>query len=121
MSASVPLRRRMQVQARVVAVAAAGHPFKRAAAGPLARIRTVEPLNRVRARWRRAMDVEFTLDDLVEGLDALDGVGGRGRLAGGSGGDALVGRQTRPHTDLDLVIGSDDLEKALLVLHERGF
>jgi lincosamide nucleotidyltransferase A/C/D/E len=111
----------MQVQARVVAVAAAEHLFNAIAVGPLARIRNVEPLNRVRARWRRAMDVEFTLDDLVEVLHALDGVGVRSWLAGGWGVDALVGRQTRPHTDLDLVIGSDDLEKALLVLHERGF
>src|SRR5215210_3558647 len=121
MSVGVPLWRRMKVQARVVAVAAAEHLFNAVAVGPLVRVKNVEPLNRLRARWRRAMNVELTPGDVAEILDALDGAGLRAWLAGGWGVDALVGRQTRPHTDLDLVVPSDDLETVFCLLHQHGF
>jgi lincosamide nucleotidyltransferase A/C/D/E len=41
-------------------------------------------------------------------LDALAAEGVRGWLAGGWGVDALAGRQTRPHNDIDLVISADE-------------
>jgi lincosamide nucleotidyltransferase A/C/D/E len=41
-------------------------------------------------------------------MDELAAAQVRGWLAGGWGVDALVGRQTRPHNDIDLVIGDDE-------------
>ena len=41
-------------------------------------------------------------------MDELAAAEVRGWLAGGWGVDALVGRQTRPHNDIDLVIGDDE-------------
>ncbi len=41
-------------------------------------------------------------------LDELAAEGVRGWLAGGWGVDALLGRQTRTHNDIDLVIGDDE-------------
>jgi lincosamide nucleotidyltransferase A/C/D/E len=50
--------------------------------------------------------------DVLAVLDRLD----RARVAvwldGGWGVDALLGRRSRPHRDLDLVIGRDDLAAA---------
>lgn len=40
---------------------------------------------------------------------------------GGWGVDALIGRQTRPHADLDLAIGRDDLSSAERALAALGF
>jgi lincosamide nucleotidyltransferase A/C/D/E len=42
-------------------------------------------------------------------------------LDGGWGVDALLGRQTRPHRDLDLVMARDDLAAAQQTLAVRGF
>ncbi|HLB76631.1 MAG TPA: amino acid transporter [Candidatus Dormibacteraeota bacterium] len=42
-------------------------------------------------------------------------------LDGGWGVDALVGRQTRPHEDLDLVIAVDDVATAIEALQAVGF
>ena len=42
-------------------------------------------------------------------------------LDGGWGVDALLGRQTRPHRDLDLVIARDDLAAAQQTLAAAGF
>ncbi|MGH3188642.1 MAG: nucleotidyltransferase domain-containing protein [Streptosporangiaceae bacterium] len=41
-------------------------------------------------------------------LDELAAEGVQGWLAGGWGVDALLGRQTRPHNDIDLVISADE-------------
>jgi hypothetical protein len=46
---------------------------------------------------------------------------GECRQDGGWGVDALVGRQTRPHQDLDLVIARDDLAAAQQTLAPAGF
>src|SRR6266536_3316854 len=40
---------------------------------------------------------------------------------GGWGIDALLGRETRPHADLDLVIDRDQLPRARLLLGGLGF
>lgn len=54
-------------------------------------------------------------------LDALDAVGADPRIAGGWGVDALVGRQTREHRDLDVLVLAPRLEAALEALRGRGF
>lgn len=42
-------------------------------------------------------------------------------LDGGWGVDALLGLQSRPHDDLDIVVADKDLRKALNMLEEDGF
>jgi lincosamide nucleotidyltransferase A/C/D/E len=42
-------------------------------------------------------------------------------LDGGWGVDALLGRQTRPHDDLDLVVALDEGPRILAALGARGF
>ena len=42
-------------------------------------------------------------------------------LAGGWGVDALAGRQTRPHRDLDLLVDARDEEPTLQVLGDLGY
>lgn len=59
-------------------------------------------------------DVEFVLGEL-ESADIGFWIGG------GWGIDALVGRQTRDHEDLDLLIAAPDLERALALLSRHGF
>jgi lincosamide nucleotidyltransferase A/C/D/E len=54
-------------------------------------------------------------------LDALAGAGCRTWVGGGWGVDALAGRQTRSHRDLDLAIDAADEEAAMDVLERRGF
>jgi lincosamide nucleotidyltransferase A/C/D/E len=54
-------------------------------------------------------------------LDALDRAGVRHWVAGGWGVDLLVGRQTRPHRDLDLAIGAEGEAAALTALGRLGF
>ena len=54
-------------------------------------------------------------------LDALAAVGCRTWLAGGWGVDALAGRQTRPHRDLDLLVEASRLDDALAALTALGY
>jgi lincosamide nucleotidyltransferase A/C/D/E len=54
-------------------------------------------------------------------LDALAGAGCRAWVAGGWGVDALVGRQTRPHRDLDLAVDAGGEASALEALIRRGY
>jgi lincosamide nucleotidyltransferase A/C/D/E len=54
-------------------------------------------------------------------LDRLASAGCRFWLEGGWGVDALVGRQTRPHRDVDVDIDADDEGLALSVLAELGY
>jgi lincosamide nucleotidyltransferase A/C/D/E len=42
-------------------------------------------------------------------------------IDGGWGVDALVGRETRPHADLDLVIARPDLASAVALLEAQGY
>lgn len=42
-------------------------------------------------------------------------------IDGGWGIDALIGRQTRPHDDLDLVVGLHDVDRLVGVLDHLGF
>ena len=42
-------------------------------------------------------------------------------IDGGWGIDALLGQQTRNHSDLDIVIQVHDVEKAIHILQEKGY
>jgi lincosamide nucleotidyltransferase A/C/D/E len=59
--------------------------------------------------------------DVLVILDQLDRAGLVVWLDGGWGVDALVGRQSRPHEDLDLVIARDDCAATHAALAGLGF
>lgn len=59
--------------------------------------------------------------DVLAVLAALDAAGVPAWLDGGWGVDALVGRQTRPHSDLDLVIALGQAGRAESALRLLGF
>lgn len=67
--------------------------------------------------------VEMPAEVVPEVMEALERSGVRAWVAGGWGVDALLGEQTRPHLDLDLVFDSDqDGERqAIAALHALGF
>ncbi len=54
-------------------------------------------------------------------LDALESVGCRTWIGGGWGVDALVGRQTRTHRDLDLAFDATHEEAAVAALQSLGY
>ena len=54
-------------------------------------------------------------------LDLLAAVGVPAWLDGGWGVDALFGRITRAHNDLDLILALDDLPHVVAVLVRNGF
>jgi lincosamide nucleotidyltransferase A/C/D/E len=91
--------------------------YARLESGPLRPLVTAGPVQRLRRRLSRTLSVA----DLQEIATVLDGAGGRWWLAGGWGIDALVGRQTRPHGDLDIVLEWSALEPALAALRSAGF
>jgi lincosamide nucleotidyltransferase A/C/D/E len=64
---------------------------------------------------------ETSLAEVVDVLRALSAVGCRFWLEGGWGVDALVGRQTRPHRDLDVDLDARCEEAALAVLAAMGY
>ena len=61
------------------------------------------------------------LPDVLQVSGALRAAGVPHWLAGGWGVDALVGRQTRPHRDLDLAVDDVDLAVAVAVLGDLGY
>lgn len=62
-----------------------------------------------------------TAGDVLEVLDRVDAHAVTVWLDGGWGIDALLGRETRAHDDLDLVVASDDLPSARAALAPLGF
>lgn len=62
-----------------------------------------------------------TQENLFAVLDLLDGTGIRYWLDGGWGVDALVGRQTRSHRDVDIDFDARYTEQLLQILKEHGF
>ena len=54
-------------------------------------------------------------------FDLLSGAGIRAWVAGGWAVDAVVGRQTRPHGDLDLAVDASQLDRLMALLGEHGF
>ena len=61
------------------------------------------------------------ISDVLAVLDALAHAGCRTWVGGGWGVDALAGRQTRPHRDLNLAVDANHLAAALEVLQVLGF
>lgn len=59
--------------------------------------------------------------EAVEVLDALDSARVRHWVAGGWGVDVLVGKQTRPHRDLDLAVDADQFELCMAALDRLGY
>jgi len=66
-------------------------------------------------------DIWVTADAAVYLLDALEGAGIEVWVAGGWGIDALVGRQTRQHRDLDVLLPLPKTLAALHTLQAEGF
>jgi lincosamide nucleotidyltransferase A/C/D/E len=66
---------------------------------------------------------EMTTEDVARIIQALDEANVRCWLAGGWGMDALLGRQTRRHDDIDIVIDAYDrqLDSACAALGRLGF
>jgi lincosamide nucleotidyltransferase A/C/D/E len=64
---------------------------------------------------------EMTSSSLIELLRLLEEAEIDAWLDGGWGVDALLGRQTRKHKDVDIVLRVDDVPKVLQVLGRRGF
>lgn len=58
---------------------------------------------------------------VLQVLDAVKGAGLRASLDGGWGVDALLGRVTRSHEDLDLVIVLEECDRVVEVLAGMGF
>ena len=63
----------------------------------------------------------MTAGAVAEVLDALDASGVQATVAGGWAIDALVGRQRRPHDDLDLVVFEASLDELRVTVRPLGF
>jgi len=73
-------------------------------------------------RARRSVNVRsISPDDVVELVGLLADAGVSSWLVGGWGCDALLGHQTRPHHDLDLVVSLHDETAARAALERAGF
>ena len=59
--------------------------------------------------------------EVLRVLDALEARGVASWVLGGWGVDALVGRQTREHRDLDLAVRAEQLDPALAALATLGY
>jgi len=64
---------------------------------------------------------EMTDLDVISFLDRMESLEIKIWVVGGWGVDALLGVQTRPHDDLDIVIQSKDMKKARKVLVDIGY
>ena len=64
---------------------------------------------------------QMSAEQAVAVLDALAAAGCRAWVGGGWGVDALVGRQTRPHRDLDVVADAAAEAAALEALERLGY
>jgi hypothetical protein len=60
-------------------------------------------------------------DHVLAVLAELEAAGVAAWIDGGWGIDALLGRQTRPHDDLDLVVAADAVPACRMVLAAGGF
>ena len=63
----------------------------------------------------------MTSTDVISFYTELDKRGIEIWINGGWGVDALLGKQTRPHEDLDIVIQQKDLQEARELLEKRGY
>ena len=86
-------------------------PDRRADVTPAARIRS--PM-KDRGQWMRAADV-------LELYATLEHLGVLMWIDGGWGVDALLGKETHSHGDLDIAIEHKDAPKARALLEQRGY
>jgi lincosamide nucleotidyltransferase A/C/D/E len=80
------------------------------------------------AGWSKVPPDSFEVDTVMLAAEPasslcrlLEGAGVRFWVMGGWGVDALLGRQTRPHKDLDVLVLLDDLSTLDRVLRDHGF
>ncbi len=59
--------------------------------------------------------------EAVSVVRALEAAGIRYVVTGGWGVDALLGRETRPHSDLDIAVDVAKIEDAIGLLSDRGY
>jgi lincosamide nucleotidyltransferase A/C/D/E len=64
---------------------------------------------------------EMTLHDVIEIVQLLDRHHIEFYVDGGWGVDALLGKQTRPHADLDIAIQHKDSPQVRILLKARGY
>ncbi len=67
------------------------------------------------------MKKEISEEALSDLCQALENEGIAIWIDGGWAVDALLGKQTRPHSDADLVVEDKDLDRLVTFLHERGY
>jgi lincosamide nucleotidyltransferase A/C/D/E len=84
---------------------------------PAAPVLRLPPVELLRRRLHRGMDCP----DVLEVLAALDGATLHYWIAGGWGVDALLGKQTREHADLDILLDFAEEERAAAALGAMGF
>jgi lipopolysaccharide exporter len=94
------------------------HVYRRLAGSPARVVLRLPGVQRVRARVNAT---QMTAAEALEIVAGLRRAGVETWLAGGWGVDALVGRQTREHPDLDLIVNTADEAVALKTLAEQGF
>jgi lincosamide nucleotidyltransferase A/C/D/E len=63
----------------------------------------------------------MTSADVIELYTAFQALGVTVWIDGGWGVDALLGVQTRPHSDLDIAVQEKDAQKLRELLEARGF
>src|SRR5262245_13638715 len=63
----------------------------------------------------------MSAEDVLAVLEQLEAASVKNWVDGGWGVDALLGRQTRQHDDLDLVVSRGDESRALKALEALGF
>ena len=73
------------------------------------------------ARPERARLTDMTSLDVADILGMVERKGIRIWIDGGWAVDALIGRQTRHHADLDIVIEQKDLDAVVEMLRKRGY
>src|SRR5262245_61451300 len=66
-------------------------------------------------------ELVMTADDVIDLYRALEGAGIRIWIDGGWSVDALIGRQLRPHRDLDIALEWKDVPRLRDLLTERGY
>ncbi len=64
---------------------------------------------------------EMTSADVIDFYTKLENLGIKIWIDGGWAVDALLGKQTRPHADLDIVIQQKDIQKARELLEAQGY
>jgi lincosamide nucleotidyltransferase A/C/D/E len=67
------------------------------------------------------MTKQISAETVLELLQGFTALGVRVWLDGGWGVDALLGEQTRPHADLDIVVQKNDLQAIETFLRGRGY